>query len=174
MHAQALLHTHSHKKHKNAVRWTHTHAHTSPMSHVLCPLTIKSDVSSWSLSSCNTVFSLIFEGGLHSGTNKGKYYSFLYFKYHCSCLFIWNASFHDCLHVKPLSHPQKSIKHIENTFRQFVLFYCFSAFKGFKWSLLNLQSPKLTLLLFLYISLLASLISCPFLQSLSISLPRST
>lgn len=52
------------------------------MRRVPSPPTVESDISPWSLSSCNTVFlCLILEG-----TNKGWYRSFLSFTCHCSCL----------------------------------------------------------------------------------------
>lgn len=72
-HIHTYPHTHSHKMHKNAAHWTPTDAHSSPMRDVLSILTVESDVSSWSLSSCNTLFfSHISEGGLHWGINQGN------------------------------------------------------------------------------------------------------
>lgn len=102
---------------RSSLAYTHSHTNSSPMRHVLALLAVKSDVSSWSLSSCNTVyFSLILEGGLHSGISKGVYHSFLGFMYHSPCLFIWNEGLHAWLGVEHLfSCTQRTVKPIENT-----------------------------------------------------------
>lgn len=147
----------------------HTHTHSSPVRHILSLLAVKSDVSSWFPSLCNSVyFSLIFEGGPHSGINKRMHHPFSGFLYHSPCVCVWNESLHAWLGVEHiLSCAQTSIK----PHRKHTLFRCSLRCK---WSLWNCSFGQLALTLAVIFTSVSELPSLPSFCSVSIPLPLST
>lgn len=153
----SLAHTHSHTEKCQA----RTHAHSSPGTHAIALLTVKSNVSSWSISSSHTVyFSLILEYGLLSAINRGMNHSFLevYITAVMTTVILYEMNVYMLCYVLsafPMIH--------ENTL-------CFPTHKG-KWTPLNYCFGEL--LLILIIVLVISVFQQPLLALLVFSISSS-